>query len=167
MSQEVDGVPEETTTNGEPPEPETEESQCAEFEEKYKRALADYINLERRAEATIRDGINQKVDAIMRDFLNIYDDFERARDAYKAQNIDTEGLDSVLKNATTMLTKNSITPMNAVGTILDTNLHEPMRMVENSDYEENTVINELRKGYIINDRVLRTALVEVSTKGEQ
>ncbi len=167
MSQEVDGVPDETTTNSEPPESETEESKCAEFEEKYKRALADYINLERRTEATIRDGINQKVDAIMRDFLSIYDDFERARDAYKAQNIDTEGLDSVLKNATTMLTKNNVTPMNAVGAILDTNLHEPMRMVENSDYEENTVINELRKGYIINDRVLRTALVEVSTKGEQ
>lgn len=166
MSQEVDGVPEEATTNSEPPEPETEESKCIEFEEKYKRALADYINLERRTEATIRDGINQKVDAIMRDFLSICDDFERARDAYKAQNIDTEGLDSVLKNTTTMLTKNSITPMNAVGAILDTNLHEPMRMVENSDYEENTVINELRKGYIINDRVLRTALVEVSTKGE-
>lgn len=167
MSQEVEDVPEETATNGEPPEPETEESRCAEFEEKYKRALADYINLERRTETTIHDGINQKVDAIMRDFLDIYDDFERARDAYRAQNVDTEGLDSVLKNATAMLTRNNITPMNAVGAMLDTNLHEPMRMVENSDCEENTVVNELRKGYIINDRVLRTALVEVSTKGEQ
>ncbi|MXY60562.1 MAG: nucleotide exchange factor GrpE [Cenarchaeum sp. SB0665_bin_23] len=162
MSQEPDNIAEENKPDT---MPDTDVAKSLEFEEKYKRALADYLNLERRAEATIRDGINQKMDVVMRDFLNIYDDFERARDVYKAQEIDTSGLDSILKNATAMLTKNNITPMNAVGDVLDTNLHEPMRIVEKPDLEENTVIKELRKGYIINNRVLRTALVEVSTKG--
>lgn len=162
MSQESDDVPEEGTHDT---VSDIDELKSLEFEEKYKRALADYVNLERRTEATIRNGINQKVDVVMRDFLSIYDDFERARDVYKAQDIDTSGLDSILKNATSILTKNSITPMKAVGNTLDTNLHEPMLMVEKPDLEENTVIKELRKGYIISDRVLRTALVEVSTKG--
>lgn len=161
MSQEPDDTIQKNTPDA---ISEIDEPKSLEFEEKYKRALADYVNLERRTETTIRNGINQKVDDVMRDFLGIYDDFERARDVYKAQNIDTSGLDSILKNATSILAKNNITPMKAVGSILDTNLHEPMTIVEKPDLEENTVIKELRKGYIINDRVLRTALVVVSTK---
>lgn len=142
-----------------------EQSKSKEFEEKFKRALADYRNLERRTELTIQDGISQKIDAIMRDYLDIYDNFERALEAYKAQNIDTTGLDAILKNAAALLTKNNVESIKAIGETFDASLHEAMLVTTNPDLDENTITKELRKGYIINNRVLRPALVEISKKG--
>lgn len=146
---------------------EAERLKSQEYEAKYKRALADYLNLERRTAADVQAGINQAVDGMMRDFLNIYDDFVRARDAYRVDGSETPGLDSVLKNTDAMIRKHGITPIESLGQMFDPQLHEAMATKSDPDLEDQTITQELRKGYIAHDkRVIRTALVEISTKSE-
>ena len=143
----------------------SEQIQAAEmWEQKYKRALADYRNLERRTSMNIQDGIDQATDKIMLGFLDIYDDFVRARDAYAASGSRTEGLDSVLKNADSLLKRMDITPHEPLGDIFDPHKQHAIQSKVDPNLEEQTVTAVLRKGYIVNDRVLRPALVEVSTK---
>lgn len=134
------------------------------WREQYKRALADYKNLERRTARDIQDGINQATDKIMRGFLDIYDDFVRARDAYAATDIKTEGLDSVIKNADVLLKKIGVVAVEPLGDTFDPHNQEAIQSKVEPDLDEQTVTAVLRKGYIVNDRVLRPALVEISTK---
>lgn len=146
---------------------EAEKLKSQEYEAKYKRALADYMNLERRTAADIQTGINQAVDGMMRGFLDIYDDFVRARDAYRADGSETPGLDSILKNTDAMLRKHGIAPIESLGHTFDPLLHEAMATKSDPNLEDQTITQELRKGYIARDkRVIRTALVEISTKRE-
>ena len=146
---------------------EAEKLKSEEYEAKYKRALADYMNLERRTASDVQAGINQAADGMMRDFLDIYDDFVRARDAYRAGGTETPGLDSVLKNTDAMLRKHGITPIASLGRTFDPLLHEAMATKSDPDLEDQTITQELRKGYIAHDkRVIRTALVEISTKNK-
>ena len=146
-------------------------SDCSEYiqevkrlEDRYKRALADYRNLERRSAQDIQDGINQATDKIMRGFLDIYDDFVRARNAYAATDIKTEGLDAVVKNADVLLKKIGVVAVEPLGDIFDPHNQEAIQSKVDPDLDEQTVTAVLRKGYIVNDRVLRPALVEISTK---
>ena len=143
---------------------EAETARSREFEGRFRRALADYTNLERRAAQSIQDGIDRQTDAIFRDFLDLYDDFGRARQAYREQGTDTTGLDSVFKNAEALLNRHGISPIQSVGKAFDPQRHEAMATVVNPDLEEHTVTRELRKGYITSNRIIRPALVEISTR---
>lgn len=134
------------------------------LEDKYRRALADYKNLERRSAQHIQDGINRETDKIMRGFLDIYDDFVRARDAYADTDSKTEGLDAVVKNADSLLKKMGVVAVEPLGDTFNPHNQEAIQSKVDPDLEEQTVTAVLRKGYIVNDRVLRTALVEISTK---
>lgn len=155
-----------TADEVEPPVPDCSEhvQKAKRWEEKYKRALADYRNLERRSARDIRDGINQAADEMMRGFLEIYDDFGRARGAYADADINTDGLDSVLKNADAFLKKAGVSAVDPLGDTFDPHSQEAIQSKEDPDLDEHTVTAVLRKGYIVNDRVLRPALVEISTK---
>lgn len=144
---------------------EAERRRAQEYEDKYKRALADYVNLERRTSSDIQNGINQKTDPLLRDFLDIYDDFVRARDSYRSGGADTAGLDSIIRNAEAMFKRNGVDAIESEGRPFDPRLHEAMLTREEPDMDEHTVVRELRKGYITHGRVLRPALVEISTKG--
>lgn len=144
---------------------EAERQRVQEYEDKYKRALADYANLERRTALDIQNGINQKTDPLLRDFLDIYDDFVRARDSYRSGGADTAGLDSIIRNTEAMLKRNDVEAIKSVNSPFDPRLHEAMLTREEPDLAEHTVVRELRKGYIARGRVLRPALVEISTKG--
>ena len=143
---------------------EEEERKLAKCDEKYKRALADYRNLERRTEGEIERRKNQAADKMLREFLDIYDDFRRARDSYYANGTDTTGLDSVIKNSEAMLQRYNVAAMDSMGKPFDPRVHEALSTKQDPTLEEQTIIQEIRKGYIIKDRVLRTALVVVSIR---
>ena len=100
----------------------------------------------------------------MIEFLQIYDDFFRAKESFSKNNIDTKGLDSILKNMDSLLSKFNVAPIDALGEIFDPNLHEAISIIEDSTLEENTITKELRKGYISHNRVIRPTLVEISKK---
>jgi molecular chaperone GrpE len=141
-----------------------EKERSAFFEDKFKRALADFQNLEKKTKSEIENKVNSFVDKFILDFLDIYDDFTRAKEAYSHYNVDTKGLDSILKNMNSLLRKYNISSIDALGEIFDPKLHEAISTIEDNTLQENTITKELRKGYISHKRVIRPTLVEISKK---
>lgn len=136
----------------------------ASCEDKLKRSLADYINLERKTKSDIQNGINEKMDRFLLQFLTIYDDLIRAKEILKKENPDAQGLDAILKNIDSLLADYGVTPINAIGEIFDPNLHEAIAIIPDDSIDDNTITKELRKGYISHNRTLRPTLVEISKK---
>ena len=143
---------------------ENERQKTKEFEDKYKRALADYQNLERKTQSDIENGVNSKIDQFMLDFLSIYDDFVRAKDAFSNANIDTKGLEFILNNMDSLLKKFDVKPIDAIGEIFDPKLHEAISVKQDPELDDDTITKEIRKGYISHNRVIRPTLVEISKK---
>lgn len=133
-------------------------------EDKLKRSLADYLNLERKTKSDIQNGINEKMDRFLLQFLTIYDDLIRAKEILKKENPDAQGLDAILKNIDSLLADYGVTPINAIGEIFDPNLHEAIAIIPDDSLDDNTITKELRKGYISHNRTLRPTLVEISKK---
>ena len=143
---------------------EKEKQKVQDYEEKIKYVLADYQNLNRKTQSDIEKGVNTKIDEFMLDFLKIYDDFIRAKQVFTESKINTEGLDSILKNMDSLLTKYNVIPIDALGEIFDPNFHEAISIITDSTLDDNTITKELRKGYISHKRVIRPSLVEISKK---
>lgn len=141
-----------------------EKEKTTDYESKLKRALADLQNLERKTKSDIENGVNTKINQFMIEFLQIYDDFVRAKEFFSKNNVNIQGLESILKNMNSLLSKYNILPIDALGEIFDPKLHEAISIVEDSTLEENTITKELRKGYISHNRVIRPTLVEISKK---
>ena len=143
---------------------ELEQKKVTEYEEKLKHVLADFQNLSRKTQSDIENGVNSKIDEFTLDFLKIYDDFVRAKEVFSQSKIDTTGLESILKNMDSLLTKYHVKPIDALGEIFNPNFHEAISVVSDPDLDENTITKEIRKGYISHERVIRPTLVEISKK---
>ena len=143
---------------------ESEKEKVASYEKKIQYLLSDFENLKKRTETDVQNGVNSIIDGIVLKFLSIYDDFVRAKEALSKQGAKTEGLDAILKNMDSFLLELEVRPIEALGEIFDPKLHEAMSIKKDPSLEENTVITELRKGYILKDRVIRPSLVEISKK---
>lgn len=144
---------------------ESERQRASRYQEELKRALADCENISKRVRQDVENGINARLGGLMVDLLAIYDDFERAREAVAKGGADTAGLDSVLRNMDSLLSKYGVSPIDSLGQIFDPNLHEAVSVTEDPDLDESTVTREIRKGYISQVGVIRPALVEISKKG--
>ncbi len=142
-----------------------EKQKTSEYEEKLKHVLADFQNLNRKTQSDIEHGVNSKIDEFVLDFLKIYDDFTRAKDVFSENQINTDGLDSILKNMDSLLKKYNVIPIDALGEIFDPNFHEAISIISDSNLDDNTITKEIRKGYISHERVVRPTLVEISKKG--
>ncbi|HJJ22616.1 MAG TPA: nucleotide exchange factor GrpE [Nitrosopumilus sp.] len=145
---------------------ESEKQKTSEYEEKLKHVLADFQNLNRKTQSDIENGVNTKVDEFVLDFLKIYDDFIRAKEVFSENKINTDGLDSILKNMDSLLKKYHVVPIDALGEIFDPNFHEAISIITDSDLDDNTITKEIRKGYISHARVIRPTLVEISKKDD-
>ena len=142
-----------------------EKQKVSEYEEKLKYALADFQNLNRKTQSDIENGVNAKVDKFVLDFLKIYDDFIRAKEVFSENKINTDGLNSILKNMDSLLKQYQVIPIDALGEIFDPNFHEAISIITDTDLDDNTITKEIRKGYISQKRVIRPTLVEISKKG--
>lgn len=131
-------------------------------EKKLQYLLADFENLKKRTESDVQTRVNSMLAEIMLKFLSIYDDFVRAKDALGKQHVNTDGLDGILKNMNSFLSEYGITPIDAVGEIFDPKLHEAISVKDDPSLDNDTIIKEIRKGYILQDRVIRPSLVEIS-----
>ena len=85
----------------------------ASCEDKLKRSLADFINLERKTKNDIENGVNERLDRFLLKFLTICDDLTRAKEILKKENPNAQGLDSILKNIDSLLLEYGVTPINA------------------------------------------------------
>ena len=144
-----------------------EKQNVIEIDEKLKHVLADYQNLNRKTQSDIVNGVNTKVDEFILDFLKIYDDFVRAKEVFSENKINTDGLDSILKNMDSLLIKYQVVPIDAIGEIFDPNSHEAISVISDTDLDDNTITKEIRKGYISQNRIIRPTLVEISKKDDK
>ena len=136
----------------------------SDLKEKWQRALADYQNLERRTQTEISQRVSEKIDNLLLNFINIYEDFLRAENSLSKEKIDTSGIIAVIKNMENILAENNIKPIDAVGEIFDPQLHEAVSMVEDSTLDDGTITQEVSKGYISGKAILKPSKVIVSKK---
>ncbi len=152
----------------------TEEKSVQELQEelaasndKYIRLYADYENFKRIAERNKQELLKYANEGIMEDLLTVIDHLELAlqhsSDESSSQSL-SEGVELTLKELKTVLNKHGLTDIEAVNQPFDPSVHHAISQVETDEVEDNTVVTELRKGYMLKERVLRAPMVEVSRK---
>jgi len=143
---------------------EEEKQKSQDLENKLKYVMADFQNLSKKTQSEIETGVNNKISQLMLEFLKIYDDFIRAKEVLSVNEENSKGLDSILKNMDSLLLANNVLPIDAIGEIFDPNLHEAISIIDDPKLDDNTIVKEIRKGYISHNRVIRPSLVEISKK---
>ncbi len=133
------------------------ESQVKELKEKYLRALADYQNLLRRLEEEKKTVAFEASSQVIRDFLEILDDMEKAEEFVR-----DKGLVLVKEKFRKMLEKWGVKEIEVEGKIFDPEVAEVIDTVEGE--EENKVVKVFQKGYKRDGKVMRVAKVQVSKK---
>ncbi len=130
------------------------------------RAQADAQNVKRRAEQDTEKARKFALEQFARELLPVVDNLERALEATAGQDATVkpiaEGVELTLKSFLDALNKFNIEGVDPQGEPFDPNLHQAMGMVENNEVEPNSVIAVMQKGYILNGRLLRPAMVMVS-----
>ena len=145
---------------------ELEKQKVSQYEEKLKHVLADFQNLSKKTKSDIEHGVNSKINEFMLDFIKIYDDFIRAKDVLSESKINADGLNSILKNMESLMQKYDVTAIEALGEIFNPNFHEAISVVSDPALDDNTIIKEIRKGYISHQSIIRPTLVEISKKDD-
>ena len=154
------GYEQEADEKKETVEPESVDTILEKERQKSLRILADYQNLEKQ----IIDRVNSRGDKIILDFLTVYEDFIRAKDAYEKEGGNVDNLSGIIKNMETILGNYNVKPIEAEGRKFDPKLHEVVQEIEDNDHEEGTIVKEIAKGYIIRDEVMKYSKVCVSKK---
>ena len=131
------------------------------------REQAEMQNVRRRAQRDVESAHKFALEKFVTELLSVVDNLERAIGAIDAeddsQKAVAEGLELTLKTFIDVLTKHSVEPVDPEGQPFDADLHQAVSMVPNAEVEPNTVINVFQKGYTLNDRLIRPAMVVVST----
>tara|TARA_B100000315_G_scaffold45852_2_gene40665 strand:- start:13450 stop:14070 length:621 start_codon:yes stop_codon:yes gene_type:complete len=140
------------------------ETELKETKDKHLRVAAEFENFKKRAARERSESIKFANERILRDFLLIIDNLERAlhhaKEGTEGGSLG-QGVELVYKECTDLLTRFNVTPVAGVGTQFDPEVHQAVSRVETEEYQENTVSDELQKGYRLHDRLLRPALVTV------
>ena len=165
----------ETLENKELPKEITPEEKILKLEDKLARAFAEMENQRRRFEKEREDAFNYGGFALAKETLNLIDNLERSKqllendEALKNSEAlikSLEHFDIINKDMVSILSKNGITPIDSIGKKLDPNFHQAMMEIDDDQKEPGTIIQEIQKGFMMKDRLLRPSLVGVSKKAE-
>lgn len=145
-----------------------EQAKAEENLNKYKYLLADYDNYRKSIEKESEMIVRREIEKFVMKMIYLRDDYVRAIEIAKSSDNPAlvNGLESTLKNLDNILKEESVNEIEAVGKTLDPNIHEVISFVVNDEYPENIITVEIRKGYMLSDRVIRPSLVEVSKKND-
>lgn len=141
------------------------EEQLAQSKEQVLRAHADAQNARRRAEQDVEKAHKFALEKFTKELLPVIDSLERALDAFDQHDVDAavkEGVEMTLSMFVSTLGKFKVEAINPQGEPFDPQYHEAMSMVPNPDVEPNSVIAVMQKGYLLNGRLVRPAMVMVS-----
>ena len=151
----------------------TPEEKILELEDKLARTFAEMENQRRRFEKEREDAFNYGGFAFAKETLNLIDNLERSKQLLKndealkdsdALKKTLEHFDIINKDMVSILSKNGITPIDSIGKKLDPNLHQAMMEIEDDQKEPGIIVQEIQKGFMMKDRLLRPSLVGVSKK---
>ena len=154
----------------------TPEEKIKELEDKIARTFAEMENQRRRFEKEREDAFNYGGFALAKETLNLIDNLERSKQILEkdetlkntgALKKTLEHFNIINKDMISILSKNGITQIESIGKKLDPNLHQAMIEIDNEQSEPGTIIQEIQKGFMMKDRLLRPSLVGVSKKTEK
>jgi len=129
------------------------------------RAQADAMNVQRRAEQEIEKARKFALERFCGDLLSVVDNLERALESSgdeQGQGALTEGIELTRKGFMDVLAKYGVEPVDPTGQPFDPETAQAMSMVDQPDVEPNSVVAVMQKGYLLNGRLLRPAMVMVS-----
>lgn len=142
----------------------------SEATDKYVRLYADFENYKKAALKNKEELLKYANVDIMTDILTVIDHLELALQHTgdnKSSDSLAEGVELTLKELKNVLEKHGLKTIEALGKPFDPSVHHAMSKIESEDEEENSVVKEFRKGYLLKDRVIRAALVGVAIKPSQ
>ncbi len=148
---------------------EAKELEAKQNHERFLRQLAEMENFKKRTAREKEETIKYGNEGLVRDLLPILDNLERAVEHAQGGGNGKpllEGIEMILKSLLEVLQKHGVTQISAKGEPFDPQKHEAFAQVESEDLEANTVVEELHKGYLQFDRLLRPSLVSVAKPPE-
>jgi molecular chaperone GrpE len=145
-----------------------EAEQLKEYKEKILILQADFDNYRKRLEREKLEFVRYANESLIAELLNVVDDLERTLELAQEKHEDfsafLKGVEMILAHLYDLLKKYGLTPIEAKGNMFDPDYHEALLKIETDECPEDTVVEEMQKGYMLNDRVIRTAKVKVSKK---
>ena len=152
------------------------EGEIANLKDKVARTFAEMENQRRRFEKEKDEAFEYGGFSFARETLNLLDNLERSKQSLEndetIKDKDTlkkliEHIDVINKDMISIFKKNNIEPIKAINEKLDPNLHQAMMEVEDDTKDQGTIVQEIQKGFMMKDRLLRPSLVAVSKKKVQ
>ena len=149
------------------------EEKFAELEDKLARTFAEMENQRRRFEKEKIDAFEYGGYTFAKEALNLVDNLERSKNILendeKLKNTEAlkktlDHFDIIYKDVISIFSKNNITPIESINKKLDPNLHQAMMEIEDDNKDPGTIIQEIQKGFMLKDRLLRPSLVGVAKK---
>jgi molecular chaperone GrpE len=143
--------------------------EAADYYDRLLRLSAEFENYKKRSSRELADFRKFANEQIIKDLLGVIDNLERALASAADQEGNAssiaEGVELTLKEVLKILEKNGVTPITAEGETFDPTYHQAVMQQEAPDQPPNTVIQELQKGYLLHNRLLRPSMVAVSKAG--
>ena len=139
-------------------------AEAQEFKDKYLRSVAEMENLRKRTAKERSDLLKYGNEKILEDLLAVLDGFEKAvqvSDENTSLESYIEGTQMVFNQLSSVLDKHGLKGFESQGKEFDPNLHQAIQRIESEEVETETVKDEFQKGYTLNERLLRPAIVSV------
>ena len=146
------------------------DKEAGQYLEYLKRLKAEFDNYKKRNSKEQARRISLFSEDLIKQFLPIVDDLERALDLEKKAKDRAsfvQGVEIIFNQLKNTLEKQGLEQIKAKGEIFDPHLHEAIMKVELEEYSDNVVVEEMRKGYKLKDRVLRPTMVKVNKKSNK
>ena len=141
------------------------EASVADWKDKYQRLMAEFENARKRTAKEATQRYDMGAMGVLEKLLPVIDNFERGLEAVSEDEKDyafVKGIEQIYKQFTAVMEDLGVTPMDAQGKEFDANLHNAVMHVEDDDLGENIVAEELQKGYMYKENVLRHSMVKVA-----
>lgn len=138
--------------------------QVAEKQDSLLRTMADFDNFRRRTRQEMEEIRRIALEEFLRSLLRVMDNFERAlQAANESQSFEKlmEGVQLTYRQMQALLREAGVQPIEAVGKPFDPNFHEAVQRVQSTEHPDETVLEEVERGYMIQSRVLRPSRVKV------
>lgn len=142
-----------------------EQAKVKELTDTLQRLQADFENYKKRAEKEKEQTLQYAIAKFIQQILPIIDAFELAMKNNKNHEQFAKGVEMIYSQLHDLLHTHGLQPIEAIGQKLDPNKHEVLLQEVKEDCDDDTIIEEIQKGYMLNDAVLRTAKVKIAKKG--
>ncbi len=145
------------------------EEELESLQDRYMRLAAEFDNYKKRLEREKEEFLRFANESLIKELLPVIDNLERALSHSEDSDVESlvKGIEMTLKDFLRCLNRYGVSPIECIDKPFDPNLHQAIVQKEALDKEPNTVVEEMQKGYLMNDRLLRPSMVAVSVRPKE